>query len=183
MATNHLGHFALTGRLLPLLRTAPAARVVTVSSGAYRNGTIDFDDLDWTRRPYHRVRAYADSKLANLLFMVELQARFEAVGLDARSVASHPGLAATPRQQSIGIGGVLARWLAAPIITGALPQLRAATDPTDPGGTYWGPRFGIRGGPVQLDLPLDTVSSKAARRLWGVSEELTGVRFGQSAMS
>jgi NAD(P)-dependent dehydrogenase (short-subunit alcohol dehydrogenase family) len=100
MATNHFGHFALTGRLFPVLTGTPHSRVVTVSSWAWKAGTIDFGDLNWARRPYHRFKAYGDSKLANLLFMLHLQKKFESAEASSLSAAAHPGLSSTARQQS-----------------------------------------------------------------------------------
>lgn len=103
MATNHFGHFALTGHLFELLTATQHSKVVTVSSGGYRNGVIDFDDLDWHKRPYSRLKAYGDSKLANLLLMKALQTRFDIAKTTSLSVAAHPGLTATERQQTIGV--------------------------------------------------------------------------------
>ncbi|BDY06964.1 oxidoreductase [Ferrimonas sp. YFM] len=177
MATNHLGHFALTGRLMPQLLAAPQARVVTVSSGGYKWGVIDFDDLDWHTRPYHRVKSYGDSKLANLLFMDELQRRFEALGSTALSLAAHPGLTATERQQSIGIGGRLSRCLATPVSKGVRPQLVAATAPEARGGDFWGPAFGLWGAPKRHSLKAEILDREISQRLWSLSEQLTGVHY------
>lgn len=177
MATNHLGHFALTGLLMPALLAAEQARVVTLSSGGYKVGTIDFEDFHWQRRPYHRIRSYGDSKLANLLFCTELADYFERQGSKALSLAAHPGLTATERQQSIGVGGWLSRVLAAPMSTGVLPQLRAATDPSVKSRDYFGPRFGIRGSAAQQKMDLKKVNKPLARELWQFSEQLTGVSY------
>ncbi|WP_028111246.1 oxidoreductase [Ferrimonas kyonanensis] len=181
MATNHLGHFALTGRLMPQLLAAPEARVVTVSSGGYKWGVIDFDDLNWHRRPYHRVKAYGDSKLANLLFMDELQRRFRQLGSPALSLAAHPGLSATERQQSIGIGGWLSRRLATPVTQGVRPQLLAATSADLSGGQFWGPRFGIWGPPRPIALTDEVLDPAIRSRLWTLSEQLTGVQYPTTA--
>ena len=175
MAVNHYGHFALTGRLLPRLLRAPAARIVTVSSGGYRYGTIDFDDLTWARRPYSRTKAYGDSKLANLMFTAHLQTLLHERSSNALSVASHPGLTGTERQQSIGVGGALARWAAASVDCGVLHQLRAATDPDVGPCEFYGPRFGIRGAPTKLAFP--DIDRDVARRLWAHTEQVTGVTF------
>ncbi len=177
MATNHYGHFALTGHLFELLTATPGARVVTVTSGGSRFGTIDFDDLDWRRRPYHRVRAYAASKLANLLFMRALQGRFDDAGAEALSLAAHPGLTGTERQQSIGAGGLLSRLAASSVETGVAPQLRAATDPVAGKRDYYGPRFGIRGSPRRIAVDDKAMDDALAERLWEVTEEITGVRY------
>ena len=177
MATNHYGHFALTGRLFGLLAATRGARVVTVTSGGSRYGTIDFDDLEWRRRPYRRVRAYADSKFANLLFMRALQGRFDAAGAEALSLAAHPGLTATQRQQSIGAGGVLFRLLASPVETGVAPQLRAATDPAARKRDFYGPRFGIWGSARRIPVGDKVADDSLAERLWEVTEEITDVRY------
>lgn len=174
MATNHFGHFALTGHLYALLVATPDARVVTLSSGGHRWGTIDFDDLDWRQRPYHRIKAYGDSKLANLYFMRSLQARFEAAGATALSVAAHPGLTGTERQQSEGVGGLLSKLLASPVEKGVRPQLFAATDARVRGGDFFGPRWGMRGGPHPVELSLDDTIGDA---LWAHSEAATGVHY------
>lgn len=177
MATNHLGHFALTGLLMPALESADAPRVVTVSSLAQGQGVIDFDDFDWRSRPYHRVKAYGDSKLANLFFSTELQRRFERAGMNAVSVAAHPALTGTERQQTIGVGGRLTKWLASPVHKGCRPHLMAATcESVTPGG-YYGPRFGIGGSVRELALPAAVLDEALASELWGYSEELTGVSY------
>lgn len=176
MATNHYGHFAVTGHLFPLLIATPDARVVTVTSGAYRYGTIDFDDLDWRKRPYSR-RSYGDSKLANLLFMCALQKRFDTAGAAALSLAAHPGLAGTERQQSIGIGGLFIRLIAAPVDRGVRPQLRAATDPAAAKLDFYGPRFGLRGPACRISIGGKAADDALAEKLWSVTEEITGVRY------
>lgn len=175
MATNHYGHFALTAGLYELLLAAPEARVVTLSSGGHRGGVIDFEDLKWERRPYNRVKSYGDSKLANLHFTVGLQKRFEAAGSKAKSVAAHPGLTGTERQQSIGVGGALSRWAASPVEKGVRPQLMAATWDGAKGGEFFGPRWGIWGAPSWKRLALD---EGIGERLWEVTAEITGARFG-----
>lgn len=177
MATNHYGHFALTGRLFGLLCRTPGARVVCLTSGAYKSGEIRFDDMDWRQRTYSRIKAYGDSKLANLLFMLTLQKRFDAAGAEALAVAAHPGLTATERQQSIGIGGSLARWIASPVGQGVAPQLRAATDPLVRAGQLYGPRFVVRGGPVAEKIHPKATDDALAERLWAFSEELIGCRY------
>ena len=191
LGTNHLGHFALTGLLAQKLKAAPAARVVTVTSGAHRIGSIDFDDLQRARR-YRRWSAYGQSKLANLLFALELQRRAAAADLELRSMAAHPGYAAT-NLQTAGPqldAGLLSK-LTAPVWSaanrfiaqgpedGALPTLYAATEPDLPGGSLVGPGGlgGMRGAPA-LEVPSGAaLDEDTARRLWSVSEELTGVEF------
>ncbi len=174
MATNHYGHFALTKRMFPLLTTTPKARVVTVSSTAYKAGEIRFDDMDWQDRAYHRIKTYGDSKLANLLFTRSLQKRFDEAGCDALSVAAHPGLTGTERQQSIGIGGWFTKVIASPVEIGVAPQLRAATDPTVRKCEYYGPRFGLRGGPVPEKLKGDALDDALAEKLWTFTDEIVG---------
>jgi len=188
LGTNHLGHFALTGLLLPRLLAGSAPRVVTVSSGAHRLGKIRFDDLQGERR-YRKWLAYGQSKLANLLFTFELQRRAEAAGTPLRSVAAHPGYAATnlqvagPRMENSRVGERLNelanRVLAQPDSQGALPPLYAATVPELPGGSYVGPDgpFEARGHPQRVEASGAAKDQATARRLWEVSEELTGVRY------
>jgi NAD(P)-dependent dehydrogenase (short-subunit alcohol dehydrogenase family) len=180
IGTNHLGHFALTNLLLPRI----ADRVVTVSSGAHRAGRIDLDDLNWERRRYERWRAYGQSKLANLLFTLELQRRLEAAGSPVRALAAHPGWAATNLQRRtenllqntlMAIGN---RVLAQSDEMGALPTLYAATQDL-PGNSYVGPdgRGEQRGHPTLVGRTAAASDEGTARRLWALSEELTGVRF------
>lgn len=182
MATNHFGHFALTGLLFSRIIATPESRVVTVSSGGYRFGKILFEDLNWEKRPYHRIKSYGDSKLANVLFMLQLQKEFDKLRLGSEfctaiSVGSHPGLTGTERQQTIGVGGVLSKWLASPVSKGVLPQLKAATDPLVEGGQFYGPRFGVWGEPKVVQGLEQKVPMEIAERLWTVSEEATGVVF------
>ncbi|MFC0041814.1 oxidoreductase [Actinomadura rayongensis] len=175
--TNHLGHFALTNLLLPRI----TGRVVTVSSNAHRTGTIDFDDLNWERRPYRPMAAYAQSKLANLLFTSELQRRL--AGSPVIATAAHPGLAATDLLRPDGRNRVrhlaekaAVRLLAQSDEAGALPTLYAAVADV-PGDGYAGPRgfLGWRGRPKLVGRSAKARDAEAARRLWTVSEELTGV--------
>ena len=184
IGTNHLGHFALTNLLLPHLTD----RVVTVSSGAHRMGSIRFDDLNWERGRYDRWRAYGQSKLANLLFTLELQRRLAAAGSDLRAVAAHPGYAATNLQSRTGsfvqdkVMVLLNRVWAQSDEMGALPTLYAATRDI-PGGSYVGPDgvAGQRGHPRLVGRSTAASDEAAARRLWELSEELTGTSFPLSA--
>ncbi len=187
-ATNHLGHFALTGLLLPALVARPRARVVTVSSGAHRFGQMDFDDLMGTRR-YLTWRAYGQSKLANLLFTAEFQRRLTASGLPMKAMAAHPGYSATNLQmvgaRDRGFGWALGpmewanRLLSQSPEMGALPTLFAATVPGLPGNSYVGPDglMEQRGHPRLVDRSNAAKNADDAARLWRVSEELTGVRY------
>lgn len=177
MAVNHLGHFALTGLLSESLIHTPHARVVTLSSGGYKAGTIDFDDFKWKKRTYSRTKAYGDSKLANLLFMHSLQTYFDTQGSNALSVAAHPGLTGTERQQSIGIGGWLSHCLASPVEKGVQPQLMAATSQQTKARDFYGPRWGIWGNPHKIGLDQKAQDAHLAKQLWDYSLELTGVKF------
>jgi NAD(P)-dependent dehydrogenase (short-subunit alcohol dehydrogenase family) len=186
--TNHLGHFALTGRLLPLLRKASAPRVVSLSSGAARVGRIDFDDLQSERR-YRPIPAYAQSKLANLLFALELDRLSERNGWGIMSTAAHPGATHTNLQTSgpsmgrdrasltMRISKFLPVWQEVP--QGCLPTLHAATSSEATGGGYYGPGgpFELRGDPAPATIPKRAKDPGTAARLWVVSEELTKVRF------
>ncbi|MGV1049287.1 MAG: oxidoreductase [Solirubrobacterales bacterium] len=184
LGTNHLGHFALTGLLLPRLRGRKGARVVTVSSAAHRFGRIRFDDLQSERR-YGRWRAYGQSKLANLLFARELDRRLRAAGSTVASLAAHPGYAATNLQTAAppaldrAIFVLGNKLLAQSAEMGALPSLYAATRPNLDGGLYIGPD-GFeeqRGHPRVVGSSRRGRGAAAATRLWGVSEELTGVSY------
>ena len=182
--TNHLGHFALTSALLPLMEGRPDARVVTVTSGAQYFGRIAFDDLQAERR-YDRWAAYSQSKLANVMFALELQQRLEAAGSTVASLAAHPGLARTNLQPaSVAANGSrfehLAYRLMDPLFQsaamGALPQLHAATAPTAKGGEHYGPDQwgGMRGWPTQVRIAPAALDAAQRRRLWEVSEQLLG---------
>ncbi len=182
--TNHLGHFALTGLLLGRMEGREDARVVTVSSGAHRMGRINFDDLQG-ERSYGRWRAYGQSKLANLLFAFELDRRLRAAGSAVRSLAAHPGYAATNLQLAAPpmpdrlFMAVSNRLIAQSAEMGALPILYAATYPGLEGGTYVGPGsfFEQRGYPKPVGSSPASRDEEAARKLWEVSEGLTGVVF------
>ncbi|MGZ4639098.1 MAG: oxidoreductase [Actinomycetes bacterium] len=188
LGTNHLGHFALTGMLLPALLERAGGRVVTVSSAVHWMGVLNFDDL-MGERNYRPWTAYAQSKLANLLFMRELDGRARAAGRDLVSVAAHPGFASTnlvsagPRMARRRLTGAVmkagAQVFGQSAAQGALPQLYAATAPEVQGGDYYGPR-GLaeqRGKPTKVPMSGSARDDAAAERLWEVSERLTGVRF------
>jgi NAD(P)-dependent dehydrogenase (short-subunit alcohol dehydrogenase family) len=191
--TNHLGHFALTGLLLPAIITTPGARVVNVSSGVHVAGSINFENLNG-EKGYERWSAYAQSKLANLLFTYELQRRFAAAGVHAISVGCHPGYAATNLQsagakmEGSSLGAQITEFMnqifAQSAAMGALPTLYAATNPDVNGCDYIGPRdlFGWRGAPVKMRSSARSYDAATAARLWQVSEEFTGVRYEQLAV-
>ncbi|GLO62653.1 putative short-chain dehydrogenase/reductase [Vibrio sp. MACH09] len=176
-ATNHLGHFALTGLLLPLIKKTPQARVVTVSSAGHKYATLNFDDIHWQTRTYDRIKAYADSKLANLLFSHSLTKEFQQHNIDAYSLAAHPGLTGTERQQTIGVGGLLAKMVASPVTVGVLPQIRACCDHELASGSYLGPRLGILGKPALIKASNAAYSNELAQQLWRLSSELTNVKY------
>jgi len=185
LGTNHLGHFALSGLLLPMMIEAPKARVVTVASLAHARGVIDFDNLDGSKG-YANFRAYSQSKLANLLFAYELQRRLSEPGVGLLSVAAHPGWAATEMNvRPLGerpslrdqVLHMLPMRLAAPPAQAARPILFAATSPVVKGGDYIGPRCGLRGPPTQVRSSERSHDAELAYRLWQVSEEMTGVSF------
>jgi NAD(P)-dependent dehydrogenase (short-subunit alcohol dehydrogenase family) len=184
---NHLGHFALTGLLLPLLRRGTGARVVTVSSEAYRDGSVDFDDLHG-ERAYRPLKAYRQSKFANVLFGLELDRRLRADAVPVASVLAHPGFTSTnlPSSGARGFAGLLLRvgnaLVAQPVERGATSQLRAATAPDVEGGQFFGPggRTGMYGPPVPLRPGPRATDPDAAAKLWAISTELTGVRYSFS---
>ncbi len=182
---NHLGHFALTSRLLPRLRETPGSRVVSVSSEVHRQGRIDFDDLMGERR-YSRWGAYMQSKLANILFTRRLQRFFEEEQVESRAVACHPGYASTELQgrsnnplENFFFKQITNRLVAQSPQMGALPTLRAVVDPAVPGGGYVGPKtmFGARGYPELMTPSAAALDDAVAERLWRVSEELVGHPF------
>ncbi|MBX2802601.1 MAG: SDR family oxidoreductase [Myxococcales bacterium] len=176
---NHLSHFALTGQLLPLVQRTPEARVVVVSSTAASFGTMNFEDLQFAERGYQAWPAYGQSKLANQLFTRELQRRLQGAGETALVTAAHPGWTATDLQRSSGLASFFNPFFAQKPPMGALPTLRAATDPDAAAASYYGPR-GIgqmRGAPVVVPMVRAASKDADAVQLWEVSEELTGVRY------
>jgi NAD(P)-dependent dehydrogenase (short-subunit alcohol dehydrogenase family) len=180
MGTNFLGHFALTGLLLPKITD----RVVTVSSGAHRVGRLDLDDLNWERRRYRRWAAYAQSKVADLMFAYELHRRLSRIGSAVRSVAAHPGYAATDLQshtESIQDRVMaLGNWLFAQTAEqGALPTVYASTAADVAGGGYYGPDglAELRGYPTRVGSSKLSKDTATAARLWERAEALTWVTF------
>jgi NAD(P)-dependent dehydrogenase (short-subunit alcohol dehydrogenase family) len=179
---NHLGHFALTALMLPLLRATPNARIVTVSSMAHRSGKMVFDDLHFATRGYSAMGAYTQSKLANLLFTFELQRKLQTAGADTVAVAAHPGWTSTDLQRHTWWVRMLNPLFAMSSDRGALPTLRAATAADVRGGEYYGPNGWreMKGSPTRVSTTESAKSVEDAARLWAVSEELTGVRFDDS---
>jgi NAD(P)-dependent dehydrogenase (short-subunit alcohol dehydrogenase family) len=194
LGANHLGHFALTLRLLPLVLAAPAPRVVTLSSLAHRSGRIAFDDLQSERR-YKPWQAYNQAKLANLMFSLELDRRARAEGWVLQSIAAHPGIAATGLQAAgPGMGraaprllervmGLLIPILGQSAAAGALPTLYAATMPAAEGGVLYGPDgfSEIKGSPSRSKIAPQALDQAVWRRLWDVSEALTHVTIAGRA--
>lgn len=180
--TNHLGHFALTLRLLPLLEKTPGSRVVVVSSTAQNIGRIDFEDLNWERRSYRAWRAYGQSKLANIMFALELSRRLAAQGSGIVVTAAHPGYTATDLQRNSTFQA-LNPLLAMKPEGGALPTLRAAVDPSATPGSYWGPSglFEMRGSPGPARICRRGLNQTDAARLFDVSERLTSVSMPKRA--
>lgn len=185
LGTNYLSHFALTAGLMPLLKKADAGRVVTLSSVAARDGIINFDDINATAN-YHPMRAYSQSKLACLMFALELNRRSLAAGWGVTSVAAHPGIARTDllhnapgKLSSVGLTRSLLWFLFQPAAQGALPTLFAATSPVAEGGGYFGPdKLGeTRGFPAPAKLPQQAADESSGQKLWDLSEVLTGATF------
>jgi len=176
--TNHLGHFALTGLLLDLIVRTPQARVITVSSGGHRFGEIDFDNLN-AEKNYDAGEAYAQSKLANLLFTYELQRRFEGAGVEPIAAAAHPGWTVTNLQVHWRMLRILNPFIGQKPKMGALPTLYAATSPDVRGSDYYAPDgwLELRGYPTKVKSSDSSYDTVAASRLWTVSEDLTGVQF------
>ncbi len=185
--TNHLGHFAYTGLVLPTMTATAGSRVVTVSSIAHWGGEMRWADLQW-EQGYSRTGSYSQSKLANLLFAFELDRRLAAAGLPTISLAAHPGVSATELTRHLPLAGLpgvakvyelSSRLLFQSAAAGALPQLRAATDPGAVGSTLYGPdgRNERTGHPVLVMPRPQALVEEDQARLWSVSEELTGVEY------
>lgn len=179
MGTNHLGHFALTGHLLPLLKKIENARIVNLASIAHKGGDLDFSDLNWETRPYKTMKAYSDSKLANLYFTYHLAGKLGSADDVPLVTAAHPGWTATELQRHSGIAGFLNNFFAQRVEMGALPTLRAAFDNQANQGDYFGPVnfFEMRGYPVKTQSNARSHDTGAANRLWEMSEEMTGISY------
>ncbi len=177
--TNHLGHFALTGRLLPLLESTERSRVVTVSSIVHNSGRIDFDDLNGDRKRYSKWGFYSQSKIANLLFSLELARRLEASGSSVRSLASHPGYTATDLQRHSLLWRFLNLIVAMPARRGAESTLYAATEDDALDYPYWGPTgiIEMMGWTGRARINSRARDEAVASRLWEVSESMTGVSY------
>ena len=184
MGTNHLGHFALTALLFDVIQKTPGSRIVNVSSSAHKQGKMDFDNLLFEHgKDYSPIKSYGRSKLSNLLFTYELQRRIEANNIDTISLAAHPGVAQTNLARYID--GKFWFKLLTPLFMmisqdqarGALPQIRAAVDPDVTGGEYYGPHKGMKGFPVVVESNEASHNIENAKKLWEVTEKLTGVTF------
>ena len=190
LGTNYLGHYALTARLLPHLRRTKAARIVSLSSLAHRSGAIDFDDLQ-SKRSYRPWRAYCQSKLAMLMFALELQRRSDAAGWGVKSFAAHPGYARTdlipngPGTNTLSwqVGRLLQPLISQSAAEGALPTLFAATSALAEPGGYYGPNgfYELKGAPGPAKIMPRAKDFAAAAMLWDVSATLTGVSFDEIA--
>ena len=179
MGTNHLGHFALTGHLMPLLKKTPDSRIVATSSLAHKSGAIDFSDMTWESRPYKTGKAYGDSKIANLYFSYALAKKLSANGSNPAVTAAHPGWTATELQRHSGMFSFLNNFFAQSLSMGTLPTLRAATDPDARPGDYYGPggMMEMRGYPLKVKSNERSMDEERAAKLWELSEEMTGVTY------
>lgn len=184
MGTNHLGHFALTALLMDVIRKTPGSRVVNVSSGAHRYGKMDFDNLLFEKgKDYTPMKAYGRSKLSNLLFTYELQRLFQVHKVDAMALASHPGGSRTNLDRHLkGKFWYYLLWPLARVMTmsqaqGALSQIRASVDQEVVGGQYYGPHRNMTGYPILVESNVASHNMEDARKLWELSEQLTGISF------
>ncbi|MEA3448643.1 MAG: oxidoreductase [Bacteroidota bacterium] len=183
--TNHLGHFALTAQLFPLLKNNPGSRIVTVSSIAARNGKIHFDDLMFEKK-YHRFKTYRQSKLANLMFALELNSRLKNKNIDVMSLAAHPGVSRTNLFYSVKpyplikvLGKMIMPIITQPASKGMLPIVKVATSDDVQSGDYYGPDklHEWRGSPKPAFIPASAKDAETRKKLWVLSEKLTGVEF------
>ena len=177
--TNHLGHFALTGLLIDLLKKTEGSRIINVSSAAHKYGNLDFNDLNWEKRIYKAWRAYGDSKISNLYFTYELKRKLEKENSKIKVTAAHPGWTATDLQRHSSIFEFMNGFFAMKTWQGALPTLRAATDETAESGDYFGPNGWQewRGYPQKVESNALSHDKTIAAKLWEVSEGLTGIKF------
>lgn len=179
MGTNHFGHFALTGYLMPLLKKTKGSRIVATASVAHKSGNIDFSDINWEKRKYKSIQAYADSKIANLYFTYELARKFKSNPDAPKVTAAHPGWTRTDLQRHSGVLRFLNTFFSQGTDMGALPTLRAAIDPIAESGDYFGPSkfFEMHGHPVKVKSNKRSHDKQAALQLWELSEKLTGVEY------
>ena len=179
MGTNHLGHFALTGLLMPLLENTKGARIVATSSIGHRMGNIDLDDFNWEKRKYNPNTAYCDSKLANLYFTYELARKLAYKQKDMKVTAAHPGWTRTDLQKHSWYMSMLNPLLSQGPDQGVLPTLRAAFDLNARSGDYFGPSrfFEMHGSPVVVESSKRSKDTEVAKRVWKISERLTNIYY------
>jgi NAD(P)-dependent dehydrogenase (short-subunit alcohol dehydrogenase family) len=179
MGTNHLGHFALTGLLMPMIESTKNARIVSTSSIGHRLGNIDFDDINWEKRKYNPSKAYADSKIANLYFTYELAKKLGEEKRNTKVVAAHPGWTKTDLQKYSWYMRMLNPLFSQGVEQGVLPTLRAAFDPNACSGDYYGPSrfFEMHGSPIAVKSSKRSHDVKESKKLWQLSEELTNIQY------
>jgi NAD(P)-dependent dehydrogenase (short-subunit alcohol dehydrogenase family) len=179
MGVNHFGHFALTGRLMPLLKSTKNARIVATSSIAHKSGDINFEDINWEERNYKTTNAYSDSKLANLYFAYELVRKFKNEPNAPIVTSAHPGWTKTELDRHSGLAAFIGNIVAQKVNMGTLPTLRAAVDEDAKSGDYFGPKglMEMRGYPVVVPSNKMAKNEANAKRLWKMSEEMTGVSY------
>jgi NAD(P)-dependent dehydrogenase (short-subunit alcohol dehydrogenase family) len=179
IGTNHLGHFALTGLLMPLLLNTKNSRVAVTSSVAHKTGKLNFDDINWEARKYDKVQAYSDSKLANLYFTYELVRKFNGNENAPTFTSLHPGWTMTDLARDSNLFKFFGKFIAQKLEMGTLPTLRSATDLHAKSGDYFGPKsiFEVRGYPVIVQSSAMSHDAVNAKKLWDLSEQLTGVKY------
>lgn len=179
MGVNHFGHFALTGRLMPLLKKTKDARIVATSSVAHKSGNINFEDINWEERNYKTTNAYSDSKLANLYFAYELVRKFKNEPNAPMVTSAHPGWTKTELDRHSGLAAFIGNIVAQKVNMGTLPTLRAAVDEDAKSGDYFGPKglMEMRGYPVVVPSNKMSHDEANAKQLWKMSEEMTGVSY------
>ena len=179
MGTNHLGHFALTGLLMPLLKSTKGSRIVATSSIAHRQGNIDFEDINWEKRKYNTTKAYGDSKIANLYFTYELARKLKDDPNAPIVTAAHPGWTSTELQRHNLMFRILNPLFSQNVVGGVLPTLRAATDENAKAGDYFGPSGfqELKGAPIVVKSNALSYNEANAKKLWEVSEKMTGIKF------
>jgi NAD(P)-dependent dehydrogenase (short-subunit alcohol dehydrogenase family) len=179
MGTNHFGHFALTGLLMPLLEKTKNARIVATSSIGHRMGDIDFEDINWEKRKYNSNKAYADSKLANLYFAYHLAEKLKAENKGIKVTAAHPGWTRTDLQKHSLMMRMLNPLFSQGPDQGVLPTLRAAFDENAQAGAYYRPSkfFEMHGTPVVVKSNARSLDKTAAKKLWDISESFTQIKY------
>ena len=179
MGTNHFGHFALTGLLMPLIKKSEKGRIVATSSIGHRTGNINFEDINWEKRTYKSSKAYGDSKLANLYFIYELARKFKDDADAPIFTAAHPGWTSTDLQRHSRFFRILNPIFSQNVENGTLPTLRAATDPEAKSGDYYGPSGfqEMKGSPKIVSSNELSHNAENSKKLWDISEQMTGVSW------